>query len=382
MKRPVIITLVLLAILLVVGGLVFLALYRPTHAANQNFTNVSPVRGVRVDYLDMSTSRSQVAAIETQLQQTGVNMVTVGAGRVDWTYFPWRGHPDRWSADVKTSGTDFLMEDSTRFNKWAHVNAAVDVLAPLYIKVHPETAALSWTGIPSKNLVGTMELVDGSFGKDLLAMINEIATYYPVNSITLTELVYYVDGYGPQDKAAYLAYTGNSDWPRTATGAIDIDNPSIGEWRAMEIGRFIEKAAAITHKQGKQLFVEVRVSVGSAGQIYIKNGTDFNLFLKYADRLVVWGNRDLGANPQTVLSTVANTLAPFGANRTILMIGLWDKNYDYGIPNSQMAPIPAAEFQSALQAASQGGATDIWITPSFLMTPAHWQDLKAVWGGK
>ncbi len=371
-------------ILLILLGLIFLvaltllAFYRPQRAANAAFANVSPVRAMRVDYLNMSTSRDEVAALETQMQQAGVNLVSVSAGRIDWTYFTWRGHSDRWSADVKTSGTDFLMEDSTRFSKWAHVSAVVDVLAPLYIQAHPEAASISWLGVPSKNMASTTELVDGQFGQDLLDMLDEIAAYYPVNSITITELVYYIDGYGAQDKAAYLAYTGRADWPRTANDQINIDDPSVGAWRSYEIDRFLEKAAMIVHRHGKQLFVEVRIGVDPSGQVFVKNGTDINLFLEYADRLVVRGSSDPDGRSQSSINTIAQYLARHQKNRLILSIGLWDKDYDTGTPGNQMSALSAADFQSALR----GGTTNLWVTPSFLMSNAHWQILDEFWGNQ
>ena len=204
MKRRTILVLVITLFLLFLAILVFLTLYRPHRPGNSNFTNVSPIRAVRVDYLNFLDSRGEVDTLETRMQQVGVNTVALSAGRADWTYFPWPHHPDRWAAEVKTSGVDYLMEDSVRFSRWAHVSAVVDILSPVYIQSHPESAAITWDGTPSKDLVGTMELVDGQFGLNLLSMINEIATYYPVNSITITELVYYVDGYGIQDKKASL----------------------------------------------------------------------------------------------------------------------------------------------------------------------------------
>ncbi len=382
MKRKLLPGIVILTMLAFLAGLFFLAFYRTQHAANQDFANVSPVRGVRLDYLNMNTSRGEVAALETQMQQAGVNLVALSAGRVDWTYFLWRGNSDRWSADVKTSGTDFLMEDSTRFGKWAHVSAVVDVLAPLYIQAHPEAASVSWLGVPSKNIVSTTELVDGQFGQDLLAMITEIAIYYPVNSIILTELVYYVDGFGATDKASYTAYTAHPDWPRTADGQINIDDPSIGTWRSYEIGLFLEKAASIVHQHRKQLFVEVRVGVDSSGQVFVNNGTDFNLFLIYADRLIIWNNRDPNGRSPQAMSATAQYLAHYQNGRAILSVGLWDKDYPPGVSKNQMLSISTADFQSALQAAGQGGASDLLVTPSFLISDAHWQVLKGYWTGK
>jgi hypothetical protein len=376
MKRIITLILIIVLGLAILATFLILAFYHPERIGNTNYTNLSTVRAVRVDYRDVEKSRGEVAALETQLKQIGVNMVAVGAGRPDWTYFPWTDHQDRWSDEVKTTGNDYLLADSTRFGKWAHVSAVVDVLAPLYIQAHPEKAAISWIGVPSKNLVSTMELVDGSFGQDLLDMIENIATYYPVNSITLTELVYYVDGFGEQDKAAYLAYTGRSDWPRTDEGQINIDDNSIGTWRSHEIARFLEKAAAIVHQHDKLFFVEARISVDSEGQVFVSNGTDLNLFLTYADRLVVRGSNEPNGRSPQAMSAIGQYLDHYQNGRVIMSVGLWDKDYDPAVLKSQMSAISASDFQTSLQSTTQGGMTDLWITPSFLMTDAHWLVLE------
>ena len=375
MKRRILLALFILFGVLIIPALFILAFYRPIRVANAHFTNLSTVRAMRVDYLDEENSRGEVAALETEMQQAGVTMVAIGAGRADWTYFPWRSYPERWSDDVKSSRQDYLMDDSTRFGKWAHVSAVVDVLAPLYIQAHPQAAAISWTGIPSKNLVGTMELVDGQFGQELLSMMQEIATYYPVNSITLTELVYYTDGFGEPDKAAYMAYTGRSDWPRKANGAINIDEPSIGIWRSFEIGRFLEKTAVILHQHGKQLFVETHIDMYPSGKVRVENGTDFSLFLEFADRLVVRGSSDPDDRSQAAMNAITQYLQRYPQNRIITSIGLWSRDYDPDTPRDQMSAVSVADFHSALH--WMGG--DLWITPSFLMTAAHWQALKDFW---
>jgi hypothetical protein len=193
-------------------GLLFLAgvalvaifwIYQPMWSqAKHALSTLKTVRAVRVDYVDVGQSRSQVAALETQMKQAGVNLVAVGAGREDWTYFAWAGHQDNWSSAVRTTGIDYLADDSRRFSQWAHVTAVVDALAPRYIQAHPEAAAVSWNGVPSQNLVGTMELVEGDFGQQLLVMMDAVAANYPVNSVSISELFYHTDGYGARDKAA------------------------------------------------------------------------------------------------------------------------------------------------------------------------------------
>jgi hypothetical protein len=377
MKKRTILLLALLIGLVILVMLAFLAFHKPGGKVNTDFTNLSMIRALRVDYLDQGKSRGEVAALETHMQKAGVNLVALGAGRVDWTFFPWQGHQDSWSADVKNTGHDYLLEDSLRFGKWAHVSAVVDVLSPLYIQAHPETAAISWTGAPSKDLVGTMELVDGLIGQELLSMVSEIADNYPVNSVTLTELVYYVDGFGEADKAAYLAHTGRSDWPRVQDGKIDIHDPSIGAWRAYEIGRLLEKMALILHKNGKLLFLEVHFSLNASGQVLFANGTDPDMFLKFADRLVVSGNNE-PEDRLLSMKAIVQYLKTFPQDRTIIAVGLWSRDYDPGTLRDQMSALSADTFEAAVHTAD--GA--VWVTPSFLMTGVHWQVLEDSWSIK
>jgi hypothetical protein len=343
------------------------------------FTTQAPVRLVRVDYSDLASSRQEVAGLEQQMKEVGVNMVGLGAGRVDWTYFPWSGHSNSWSDAVRTSGVDYLKEDAGRFGKWSQVYAVIDVLAPLYIKAHPEAAAVSWSGQPSQNLVGLMELVDGGFGTELLSMIDYIAINYPVNAITLSELVYYVDGFGEKDKTAFLAYSKQTDWPRNADGNIDLDSPAIGQWRAYELGRFLEKAAAVVHKSNKQLFVEVHINLDEAGKVWLQNGTDYDLLLKYADKLLVWGNYNMQGRALGAIVNVAYYLTRFDPERVIVMIGLWDKNYPSNTPKQDMQAIPAEDLRTALAAADQGEIKSLGVVPSFLLGEAHWQVLQEMW---
>jgi hypothetical protein len=356
--------------------------FAPGTPVPPQFTSVAPVRLVRIDYGDLASSRDQVAALEQNMKRVGVNMVGLGAGRVDWTYFPWSGHSDRWADAVRTSGIDYLKDDANRFGKWSQVYAVIDVLAPLYIKAHPEAAAVSYTGQSSQNLVGLMELVDGPFGTELLSMIDYIAVNYPVNAITLSELVYYVDGFGDKDKAAYTAYAKQADWPHSADGKIDLDNVAIGQWRAYEIGRFLEKAAAVVHKSNKQLYLEVHINLDNAGKVWLQNGTDYDQLLKYADKLLVWGNYNMEGRALGAIVNVAYYLTRYDPSQVIVMIGLWDKNYPSDTPKQEMQAIPAQDLHTALAAADQGEIKNLGVVPSFLLGNEHWQVLQELWGTK
>jgi hypothetical protein len=343
----------------------------PTASPSPTATPAIPIRAMRLDYKDYAASRAGVDNLEALMRQSGINLVALGAGRVDWTYFKWVGQPDNWSGDVTSTGIDFLAEDAARFHTWARVDAVVDVYAPKYIQAHPQSATLSWLGKPSPYLVNTMDLVDGEFGNLLLNMIDSIAANYPVDSISLTEMMYYTDGYGDVDKAAYMSSTGKNDWPRLSNGFVNIDDPSIGEWRSREIARFLGKAHAITAKYGKQLFVDAAVTWKSPASLGADHGTRYDILLEQADRVVIWDYFALNGYKPEYSQNLAEIFLQKTDGRAILSIGLWAKN------NKTITP---TQLESAILSAQTGGMQDIWITPSLMMTDAHWEVLKRLWG--
>lgn len=326
-----------------------------------------PVRAMSVSYRDIANSQSEAALIEARMQAIGINMVGLNAGRLDWNYFQWQGREANWSSQVENSGVDYLMEDATRFGEWAHVSAVVDVFAPRYIERDPTSAAISADGERIEYQVSTMELVEGAFGEDLLAMLDYIAANYPVDSITLTELFYYREGYGEVDLEAYRAYTGREDFPRTLWGGIDVDHPSIGEWRSYEISRFIAKAAEVVHQYDKELFVDVRVSWGNLANESRENGQDYTLLLEHADRLVIWNYFGLNEYDAAYTAELARYLEKFGEGKVIVSIGLWGEDD---------STVPPADLRHALHALSHTNIPHFWITPSFLLSDRHWEVLE------
>jgi hypothetical protein len=332
----------------------------------------TPIRAMRLDYPNYADSRDLVVTLEQQMKAVGINMVALGAGRVEWTYFKWVGHEDSWANDVKDTGIDFLYDDSTRFNSWAHTNAVVDVFAPNYIREHPDKAAISVDGERSQNLVSFTELVHGEFGRKLLEMIEYIAANYPVDSISITELYYHRDGYGPDDKAAYMAYSGNNDWPRYSDGTINTFDSSIGNWRSHELDTFLDEAVLLAHQHGKQLFMDVELSLEDLSFITNEHGTNYNLVLEHMDRIVVWGYYGVDHYAPEYLEEVARFLSQYSQTRLILSVGLWSDTGGAVSPES---------FRTALQSIRAGGVKNIWITPSILMSDPHWLVLRDFWGG-
>lgn len=332
----------------------------------------NPIQAMRLDYPNYATSRDVVELLESQMKAVGVNMVALGAGRVEWTFFKWNGHEDAWSSDVSDTGIDFLYEDSIRFGSWADTNAVVDVFAPNYILAHPDKAAVSVDGERSQNLVSFTELVHGEFGQKLLDMIEYIAANYPVDSISITELYYHRDGYGPDDKAAYMAYSGRNDWPRYSNGTINTFDSSVGNWRSHELDIFLDKAVELAHPHGKQVFMDVELSLEDLSLITNEHGTNYDLVLEHMDRIVVWGYFGVDHYAPNYLEEVARFLTRYSQSRMILSVGLWSDNGGAVSPES---------FKIALQSIRAGGIQNIWVTPSVLMNDTHWQVLGDFWGG-
>jgi hypothetical protein len=334
------------------------------------------IHAMRVDYPDFTSSRGQVDHWEQLMQAAGINMVGLGAGRLEWTYFKWAGHEANWASPVTDTGIDYLAEDTTRFGKWALVNAVVDVLSPNYIKAHPDKAAIRVDGVPSTDLVSTTELTIGEYGRQLLALIEYIAANYPVNSISLTELFYHTDGYGADDKASYLAYSGNLDWPRNSDGTIASMDKSIGDWRTYILDVYLDQVVIACHKYGKQFYLDVGLTLDygfnteSLNHITNEHGTNYKVVLEHTDRIIIWGYFSLDKFTPENLQDVSQFLGQFGQDRIILSIGLWGLNGSV---------ITADELKRGIIAARTGGMPNIWITPGSLMSAGHWQVLDQLW---
>jgi len=347
----------------------------PTDAPAEELSGIpaaSGIRVMRVEYANFSNSRGEVSWWEEQMKASGINMVALGAGRVEWAFFKWAGHEANWSGVVEDTGIDFLAEDSARYGQWADINAVIDVFSPNYITSNPDKAAINVLGERSPNLVSTAELVHGAFGQMLLDMVGYIAANYPnVDSISITELFYRIDGYGPDDLALYTAATGQVDWPRQSNGQVDIDDPSIGNWRSAVLGEFLGRATAIAHQYGKQLFMDVGISYGNLSLMTNNKGTNYNVMLQNVDKIVVWDYFGEDGYAPEISRDIAAYLTQFGNDRVILSIGLW------GISGTT---VTATDFNTAIQSAQAGGMPNLWICPGSMMSSDHWQSLKALWG--
>jgi hypothetical protein len=330
------------------------------------------IHAMRVEYADYASSRPEVSPWVEKMRAAGINLVVLAAGRTEWAYFKWAGHTSDWSSAVSDTDIDILAQDSTIYGQFAQVNAVIDVFAPSTIRAHPEKAAINVLGQPSPNVVSTAELVNGGFGLKILDMVGYIAANYPdVDSISITELCYRIDGYGPDDLALYAAATGRTDWPRQSNGQIDIDDPTIGTWRSALIGQFLARATAIAHAYGKQLYLDVGVNYDNLSLMSNNRGQNYLVMLQNVDKIVVWDYFGEDGYSPLISQNIAQFLTQFGLDRVILSIGLWGAN------GTTVSP---ADFDQALQASWAGGMPNIWICPGSMMSAAHWQVLDSLWG--
>lgn len=331
-----------------------------------------PVRAIALSHSDYLAHRGSRVAYAAMLRARGITMVGLNAGRLDWTYFPWPEHRERWSEDVRMTGADFLAEEAALFGPWSKTVAIVDVFVERYLNEHPAAAARSASGQPGQLQVSVHELVDGQFGEEMLTLIEYIAATYPVDALALTELFYDDYGFGEDDLAAYRAYTGQDDWPRTADGAIDTDHPSIGDWRSHALSRFIARAATIVHRYDKELYVDVRVSWGNLAREGRESGQDYQRFLAHADRLILWNYFGLSGYAPEYSEEIAAAVAPYGPERIIISIGLWAEHE---------ATVSPEQMGRALQAIEGSPVPNVWITPSHMLGEKHWEIIEARWGG-
>jgi hypothetical protein len=246
----------------------------------------------------------------------------------------------------------------------------VDVFAERYLAAHPDLAARDSSGQRVPYQASTVELVHGGLGRRLLSMIDYLSRAYPIDSVDLTELQYHDEGFGADDKQAYLAATGRSDWPRDSSGAIAVNDPSIGQWRSVLIADFVHRAADIVHAQHKELLVDVRASRDDPSRDGEENGQCYRALLTHADRLVLWNYFGLASGTPADTRELAEHLFHLAPGRFIMSIGLW------GSDNTVVGP---DDLTIALRGSVQGGVRDQWVTPYGLMTDSHWKALAFSW---
>lgn len=331
-------------------------------------SQAQPMRAIGLDFPQLSLAKKAFATYTQKLCDTGFNTVGITAGRLDWTYFRWAEHEAYWSNEVSSQQRD-LVRDALGSLKQCktidNLSLIVDVFAPRYIEAHPESATFTYQAERLDYQVSSLELAEGHYGERLLEMLDYLAANFPVDSISLTELFYYQEGYSTAERESYKAFSGHADWPRTAKGEIDIDAASIGIWRSSLVSRFVAKAAQIVQKHGKKLLVDVRISWDDLANQGRRFGQDYPQLLEHADALVLWVYLGLNSETPEILRSLQEAYEPF-ADRLIISIGLWDNK----------RPSLDPELLKRFLALADDLEFDVWITPSSLMTKEHYEVVR------
>ncbi|HYV65718.1 MAG TPA: glycosyltransferase family 2 protein, partial [Myxococcales bacterium] len=298
--------------------------------------------------------------------------IGIGAGRTEWTYFRWAKHEDRWSNHQKGAGKDLLLTATQELHdKGFRVAAFIDLYAPKWIQTHPGAGAVQADGAPHPEQVSLTELAEGDFGNLVVEMVGYIAANYPVDAIDVTEAAYRHTSFGTRDLASYAKATGRAAWPRDWRGRVNVDDPSIWEWKSALMEKFVARAAAAAHEHGKPLYLDVAASWKDLRRDGKDHGHDYARLQRVADKLVVWDYFALEGLPpaasRDLAARLSSTLEP---GRWTLSLGLWGRDGK---------PISPADLSAALAASIEGGARHIWVTPNDQITDAHWSAVLRNW---
>ena len=301
-----------------------------------------------------------------------VETIGIGAGRTEWTYFRWAGHEDRWSNHQKGEPKDLLLTASQELHgKGFKVAAFIDLYAPKWIQMHAGTGAVQADGTAHPEQVSLTELAEGKFGELVLEMIEYIAANYPVDAVDVTEAAYRQTSFAAVDLASYRKATGRDAWPRDWRGRVNVDDPSVWAWKSSLMEKFVERAAAATHRHGKPLYLDVAASWKDLRRDGKDHGQDYTRLQRLADRLVVWNYYALeGLPPSASRDLAARLAATLEPGRWTLSLGLWGRDGK---------PVPPDDLTAALAASIDGGARHIWITPNDQISDAHWNAILRAW---
>lgn len=298
-------------------------------------------------------------------------IIGVGAGRPEWVYFRWKDNESSWSSQQKAEAQDLLQVATNTFHALgARVAVMVDLFSPNYIIKNPQTAAVGFDGVHSRNQVSLIELAEGEYGKHSLAMIDYLVNHYPVDIINLTEITYYSFSFTSKELASFIAFSGKNNWPRDANGKINRDDPDIWAWKNKMMENYIRQVADIVHRQGKFLYVDVPVSWNDFAMDGRQAGLDYKRVLKHADKIVIWNYYHLKGNAPEVSRSLSKYMREnFPSSAYYISIGLW------GHDN----PASATSLGEAIDVTLDGGSKQIWITPNDMLNDAHWNQVVRHW---
>lgn len=319
--------------------------------------------------------------VEQRLDDAHVNMVSLAAGRVEWTSFDWPAHPET----AAESGRDHLARAIAQTARGADdeprlVDLLIDALIPSWIGQEPAVGGVGTDGSRSQYTPSATAIHDGPVGERYLELLEELARRYQPDKITFTELKFDDETFGADDAALYRKMTGAPDWPRHADGRIDEEAPEIGQWRSQVLADFLDRAAAVLDDVGAEtgkrpsLVMDVLINWDHPVEGRTASGLSIPLLAEHADQLVVWAYLGIDHRTPADLEQVTAALArsDLPMDKLTVSVGLWE----HGAPTGSISP---REMAGVVAAAGTNGITSVNVTPYTLLTPGHWNALNGVW---
>ncbi|MDP5226585.1 MULTISPECIES: hypothetical protein [Arthrobacter] len=335
-------------------------------------------RAVNIGFEDLvSTQPGHLQALEQHLNAVDANAVQIAIGRLDWLAFSWPGHPDRSVDQVFVDGRDLVQEalDALSCDAQGHrrqVTLSIDALIGRLFTQNPQLAGRNVDGKASTLFGSVTAWSHGELGDELVDLAGAVARRFHPDFVNITELMFFTETYGADDKADYLAVTGRSDWPRTADGTIDVNDPSIGAWRSAAVEQVMARVSAATRAAGVPASMDVNypLTAGVAGRP--DAGQDAVALLRVTDGLNLWYYPGMLAGSVPGIEQVDRDFVERYPGRVSVSLGLWFS----GHPG-----IGLEEFRHELGRVDALGVKSVSVTPASMMTDARWAVLQQAWAG-
>ncbi len=323
-------------------------------------------------YADITNGSDRIKRLAARFDEIHANEVAISMGRIEKALFPWRGQileSDSPQADQVQEVIDAIAVNGGCRRP---VTLILDALIPEKIKRDPTVAGVSTKGEVSGTHPSLKALTRGEIGEKIIEMAAEAARRYQPTAISLTDLYFEDTTYGQNDLEDFTYETGASDWPRR-NGEIDVSDPLIVSWRCQALAslvRRVREAVNAAAPNRPELWMEVKAPLEDANGDRKDAGQDYGLLAERADRLVLWNYFDNVTDTSPSTRDLAAAFAARSRGRDILSIGLWGRD------DSTITP---EKLNAAAKEAVEGGSTAVWVTPSDLMTDAHWKALAEAW---
>ena len=330
-------------------------------------------RSVSFGFEDVVTEKPRWRYYGDQLHRVNANAMSISVGRADWTAFPWASHPTATASKVSKTGTDYVAETidalRPRLSGDQQLTLTIDTLAPARLKATPTFAGVNPQGKKADSFPSVSALSTGPVGDRIVELTSDVCSRYNPDRVSITELMFDDYTFGKEDLNSYRNHTGEAGWPRTASGEIDTEDPSLGIWRSDALAELLSRIKAAASVHGARLDMDVRTSWSKPGGDRALSGHSYDVMLEEADRIVVWNYFAINGSTPEYGAKIVDALKGRVQGRFVMSTGLWA---DEGVISSE-------ELEASLTALARSNVDAVSVTPASLMTERHWAALEKLW---